>query len=63
MVRSPDYVSSLITGGLLVAVTILWATRHLEVVQDHPLGECPGAQVIRPQAERGARGADDREDR
>jgi ribose/xylose/arabinose/galactoside ABC-type transport system permease subunit len=25
IVRSPDYVSSLITGGLLVAVTILWA--------------------------------------
>ena len=25
ILRSPDYVSSLITGGLLVAVTIVWA--------------------------------------
>jgi hypothetical protein len=25
IVRSPDYVSSLITGGLLVVVTIVWA--------------------------------------
>ena len=25
IVRSPDYVSSLITGGLLVIVTIVWA--------------------------------------
>ena len=25
IVRSPDYVASLITGGLLVVVTIVWA--------------------------------------
>ena len=25
ILRSPDYVSSLITGGLLVIVTIVWA--------------------------------------
>ena len=25
ILRSPDYVSSLITGGLLVVVTIVWA--------------------------------------
>lgn len=30
ILRSPDYVSSLITGGLLLAVTILWAPELLQ---------------------------------
>jgi len=44
ILRSPDYVSSLITGGLLVVVTIVWAPNLSEWFQT--------ARVVRPAEER-----------
>ena len=44
ILRSPDYVSSLITGGLLVVVTIVWAPNLSEWFRT--------ARVVRPAEER-----------